>query len=169
MITLNPMGHDHIDAVHAIEIAAAPDPWSRELFAAELNDEGPARQWLVAEDSDGRVVGFGGLLFALDEAHIMNLAVSPEAQRSGIASMLVARLLLDAGDRGSIAATLEVRAANIAALGLYRRFGFEEAGRRPRYYADGEDAVIMWVHKIYRPEFRDWLAGLAGAEGSTPC
>lgn len=169
MIRLSPMASQHIDAVHAIETDATPDPWGRELFASELDTGGPARQWLVAEDRNGRVVGFGGLLFALDEAHVMNLAVSPQVQRSGIASLLVARLLLDAGDRGSVSATLEVRASNEPALGLYRRFGFEEAGRRPRYYPDGEDAVIMWLHGIYRPEIRERLSALAGAEGSTSC
>lgn len=169
MITLTPMASHHLDAVCAIETDATPDPWSRELFASELADGGLDRRWLVAERNGGRVAGFGGLLFVLDEAHIMNLAVAPAEQRHGIASILVSRLLLDAGDRGATSVTLEVRTSNEAALGLYRRFGFAEAGRRPRYYPDGEDAVIMWLHKIYRPDVREQLIAWAGAEGSSSC
>ncbi|MGH1491048.1 MAG: ribosomal protein S18-alanine N-acetyltransferase [Acidimicrobiales bacterium] len=160
-IVVRPFAHDDVAAVHNIEEAVSPDPWSAALFADELvgqvAGERSDRYWLVAE-LDGRVVGFGGLLFAADEAHIMNLAVAPELQRRGIAALLVARLLAVAGDRGATAATLEVRASNLAALALYQRFGFDEAGRRPRYYPDGEDALILWVHHIYRTEFRKMLA-----------
>lgn len=169
MISLTPLRADHIDAVHSIETAATPDPWSRELFASELTGDGNGRLWLVAEE-DGRVVGFGGLLFVVDEAHIMNVAVDPAHQRKGLATTLVSRLLLDAGDRGATGATLEVRVSNMAARNLYKRFGFEEAGRRPRYYPDGEDAMIMWVHKIYRSEFRDGLApDRPNGFGADPC
>lgn len=150
-------------AVHDIEVAVSPDPWSAELFADELAGGRTDRHWLVAV-SDGAVVGFGGLLFVADEAHIMNLAVAPDRRRQGIAATLVANLLSTAGDRGSIAATLEVRASNEAALGLYRSFGFTESGRRPRYYPDGEDALIMWVHRIHRFEYRRMLDERAATE-----
>ncbi len=150
------LAHDDLAEVHRIEEAVSPDPWSAALFADELAGNRDDRHWLVAE-VDGLVVGFGGLLFVADEAHIMNLAVAPESQRQGVAAGLVARLMVAAGDRGAIAATLEVRSSNEPALGLYHRFGFAEAGQRPRYYPDGEDAVIMWVHHIYRPEYRQLL------------
>lgn len=165
MTALVTMEAEHLDQVHAIETAATPDPWSRELLATELDDVGPDRHWLVAIQ-DGDVVGFGGLLFIVDEAHIMNLAVRPDRQRQGLASMLVSRLLRDAGDRGATGVTLEVRVSNRPAIALYEMFGFEHVGRRPRYYADGEDAAIMWVHKIHRPEFRDRLgpSGLIGSQ-----
>ena len=142
MITLTELDARHLDAVHGIEVAATSDPWSRSLFEAELADGGPARHWLVAEQR-GQVIGFGGLLFVVDEAHVMNLAVTPELQRTGVASALLSRLLLDAGDRGATGVTLEVRASNRPAIALYQRFGFTEAGRRPKYYADGEDAVCL--------------------------
>lgn len=151
---------EDVPAVHCIEVAATPDPWSESLFADELSEGGAERYWLVAEAMDGSLVGFGGLLFVADDAHIMNLAVDPDLQRQGIAAHLLSALLLEAGDRGITAATLEVRASNAAALGLYRTFGFIESGRRPRYYADGEDAVIMWARKLYKPDYRQLLSEL---------
>lgn len=160
------MGPADIDRVHAIEVVASPDPWSRELLAGELDGDGADRLWLVAtadrsestglsDETPGQIIGFGGVLQVLDEAHIMNLVVDPAWRRQGVASRLLAQLLLDIGDRGATGATLEVRAANHPAIELYRHFGFEQAGCRPRYYADGEDAEIMWCHRIDRPARRD--------------
>lgn len=148
-----------IDDAHRIETEVSPDPWSRALLAEELTTGGTPRHWLVATVDD-RLIGFGGVLFVADDAHIMNLAVDRAEQRQGVAARLLARLLTDAGDRGAVGATLEVRASNAAALGLYGRFGFIEAGRRARYYPDGEDAVIMWAHRIYNGDYRDRLAVL---------
>ncbi len=150
-----------VDAVSAIEAAVSLDPWSRELFAGEL-DEQPGdrfptrrsgqrsdRHWLVALDGrSGPVIGFGGVLFVVDEVHVMNVAVSADARRRGVASRLLVELLANAVGRGAMSATLEVRPANVAAIGLYRRFGFTEVGRRPRYYPNGDDAVIMWAHHL---------------------
>lgn len=161
-----------IDRVHAIEVAASPDPWSRQLLANELDGTGADRHWLVAttepagqraigDEVSSQIIGFGGVLQVLDEAHIMNLVVDPTWRRQGVASRLLATLLLDIGDRGAIAATLEVRAGNRPAIELYRAFGFEQAGRRPRYYADGEDAEIMWCHRIDRPARRDHFGAMA--------
>jgi ribosomal-protein-alanine N-acetyltransferase len=163
-LTFRPLQQWDLEAVQRIEDSVSPDPWSAALFADELAGDTSDRLWMVAVADGGEVVGFGGLLFIVDEAHIMNLAVAGDRQRQGIASALVSRLLTAAGDRGATGATLEVRASNRAALALYRRFRFEEAGRRPRYYPNGEDAVIMWVHRIYRPDYQRFLATAAGCE-----
>ena len=75
--------------------------------------------------------------------HILNLAVHPEARRSGAGRALVQRILDDAAAHRAVSVTLEVRPENAAALALYRAMGFTEIGRRKHYYARGEDAVIM--------------------------
>ncbi len=165
-IELRPFEVDDVDAVHRIEVAASPDPWSKSLFADELEGDRADRLWLVAVDratadrAAAVPVGFGGALFITDEVHIMNIAVDPVRQRQGIAAQLLSQLLTMAGDRGSIGATLEVRASNAPAIGLYERFGFSSAGLRPRYYPDGEDAVIMWAHRIYELDYRERLVAL---------
>jgi ribosomal-protein-alanine N-acetyltransferase len=163
-VVVRPMAEGDLDAVHRLEVAVAPDPWSRELLAGELAGDRRDRHWLVAE-RDGAVVAFGGLMLVVDEAHVLNLAVDPRHRRRGLASRLLAALLLDAGDRGIVSATLEVRVGNRAGTELYRRFGFEEAGIRPRYYPDGEDASILWCHRIDRPDQRALLARLGGGDG----
>lgn len=155
-----------LDRVHAIETASSPDPWSRSLFADELVGDRADRHWLVAEapigpDGSAEVVAFGGVMLITDEAHIMNVAVDRNHRRRGVAARLVGRLLIDASDRGATASTLEVRVGNLAAIELYRRFGFEEAGRRPRYYSDGTDALIMWLHRLHSHSVRSGLEAVA--------
>ncbi len=159
-LVLRPLDAADLDPVHALEVAASEDPWSRDLLAGELEGDRNDRHWLVATGPDGTILGFGGVLQVVDEAHIMNLVVDAAWRRHGIARRLLGRLLLDVGDRGAIGATLEVRAGNDAAIGLYRSFGFERAGRRPRYYPDGTDAEIMWCHQLHRPERRELFAAL---------
>jgi len=90
------------------------------------------------------VVGFAGVALYPDEAHVMTIAVDPAVQGRGIGARLVAGMLDEVARAGLAAATLEVRAGNVAARRLYRRAGFEDAGVRSAYYPDGEDAVIMW-------------------------
>ena len=75
------------------------------------------------------------------------MAVSPDYRRLQVGSALI-KTMLDVTIKAGIQHhTLEVRAGNEPAKGLYRKFGFEEAGLRKGYYEDnGEDAIIMWRH-----------------------
>ena len=104
----------------------------------------PAAMPVTPVDSAGQVVGVGCLWAVLEEAHIVTLAVEPTYQRQKLGQLLLAQLLLYGYRRGLTRATLEVRASNQKALKLYEKFGFKEAGTRRRYYADREDARILW-------------------------
>jgi len=105
------------------------------------------------------LIGIGCLWAILEEAHIIMLAIHPSFQGQGLGQALLLALLKSACERQLERATLEVRASNLVALSLYKKFGFKEAGRRKRYYADtGEDAVIMWRSGIEKPEFQQDLA-----------
>jgi len=159
-IDLRPLAAADLDRVHTLEVEGSEDPWSLDLLAGELEGDRSDRHWLVATGPDGTILGFGGVLQVVDEAHIMNLVVDPAWRRHGIARRLLGQLLLDIGDRGAIAATLEVRAGNDAAVALYSGFGFERAGRRPRYYPDGTDAEIMWCHRIHRTDRRELFTAM---------
>ncbi|MBE9110763.1 GNAT family N-acetyltransferase [Nodosilinea sp. LEGE 07298] len=112
------------------------------------------------------LLGLGCYWAILDEAHITVLAIDPRYQRRGLGQWLLINLLFDACDYRGMApddhivltrATLEVRTSNSRALALYEAFGFETLGRRRRYYADGEDALILWQNSLKMPEFRDRL------------
>ncbi|CAN5629695.1 ribosomal protein S18-alanine N-acetyltransferase [soil metagenome] len=135
-------------------------PWSAATFLSELrhSDRCYVTAWPDDEGSD-RLLGYGGVRTMLDEAHITTVAVDPGWQRRGIGGHLMVALMQAALRSPATAATLEVRATNLAAQRLYSRFGFAPVGVRPRYYsATAEDAIIMWVHDIDTPDYANRLA-----------
>jgi ribosomal-protein-alanine N-acetyltransferase len=132
-----------LDAVEEIERASYPTPWSRAMFAAELQK--PSSLAIGAYHGTGELVGYAIVSRYVDAWHVMNIAVVPEFRRRGIARSLLERLFeVTAADprRGY---TLEVRVSNADAIRLYERLGFEARGLRRGYYTDNrEDALIMW-------------------------
>ncbi len=120
--------------------AVIPGAWSALGFArAATEPDGIAS---VVREGDA-VIGYLEARVAADELHIVGLAVDPALRRRGIATRLLAEALREAAARGVVVAHLEVRSSNSAAQGFYARFGFEVVGRRLRYYANGEDAVLL--------------------------
>ena len=88
----------------------------------------------------------GGMILARvteDEAEVLTLAVAPEVRRQGVAAALLAGAMAAAREQAARTMVLEVAIGNTGARALYERAGFVEAGRRPRYYADGGDALIL--------------------------
>src|SRR5471032_249819 len=91
-----------------------------------------------------RVLGFIIFWLVHDEVHILNVAVTPEARRRGIARTLMAEAEKRAHAANAALMTLEVRRSNQCALDLYREFDYRAVGVRPNYYVDeGEDAIVM--------------------------
>jgi ribosomal-protein-alanine N-acetyltransferase len=135
---------EQLDDVLKIEEESFTNPWTREMYLAELDNRGVSFCF-VAKDESGQVVGFCSFWRVLDELHVNNLAVTPDHRRAGIASALL-RHVFDEGARlGATRATLEVRRSNEAARMLYERFGFRVAGVRRAYYTKPvEDALVLW-------------------------
>ena len=132
-----------VDMMAQLDRLCFAEPWSRESFRQEM-EENPVAFYVVAEE-DGEVVGYAGLWCIGDEGHITNVAVHPDRRGRHIGTALMKTVIDFTGDQGIKKHTLEVRPSNKTALALYKRFGFKEAGRRPGYYGDnGEDALIMW-------------------------
>ena len=133
-----------IDAVLAIEEASFTNPWTREMYAAELENPGVSICYL-ARTADRRVVGFCSCWRVVDELHINNLAVLPGCRRGGVATALLGHVLREGARLGAVRATLEVRRSNEPARLLYERFGFAVAGVRRAYYTKPvEDAIVLW-------------------------
>jgi ribosomal-protein-alanine N-acetyltransferase len=137
------MEEKDLDRVMEIEARAFTTPWSRESFILEITKNQLAR-YLVAE-MDNIVVGYGGIWLIIDEGHITNIASDLDYRRMGVGKSLVEGLIHVCSEKEISSMTLEVRKSNIAAQNLYKKYGFIEAGVRPKYYADdNEDAIIMW-------------------------
>jgi ribosomal-protein-alanine N-acetyltransferase len=149
-LTIRAMTLDDIDAVCRIDRASFPTPWPERSYRFELT-RNPAAQLLVADRNGGSdgVVGYVGMWFIVDEAHISTLAVDPGCRGMGFGARLLADALTFAAGRGVRKTTLEVRVSNHAAIQLYRKFGFEIVGRRKAYYrSNQEDAHIMALNSM---------------------
>jgi len=132
-----------LDAVEEIERASYPTPWSRSMFVAELRK--PSSLALGAYSDEGDLVGYAFVSRYVDAWHVMNVAVSVEFRRRGIATTLLERLFEVTATDSRRGYTLEVRVSNLHAIRLYEQLGFEARGTRRGYYTDNrEDALIMW-------------------------
>lgn len=162
-LTIAPMRRrDLRGGVMAIEAVSYPRPWSQSVFESELAQvRSGTRHYLVARRSAGSgrgaVVGYCGVWFAGDEAHVTNVAVGASEQRRGVATALLLGLAEASIRRGCTAWTLEVRVSATGAQELYRRFGFGPAGVRTRYYENTEDAIVMWCNDIQGARYADLL------------
>ena len=159
-IAVEPLRRKHLAMLMPIEQASYPKPWSLNVFHSELEMMRRGERTYLAAMDGRTLVGYAGVLYAGDDAHITNIAVAPDHQRRGIATRLLSEQAWVAIERGCTGLTLEVRVSNTGAQALYERFGFESAGIRRKYYENVEDAIVMWCRGILEPAYRDRLREL---------
>ena len=133
-----------VDGIHRIEQASFPAPWRREFFLSELKSDG---RFILVARRNGEVVGYVFTMWIFDEMHVNKIAVDASMRRHGIADELMARCFDFARRNNVETISLEVRLSNAGAQEFYRHLDFESSYLRPRYYPDGEAAVVM-VRKI---------------------
>jgi ribosomal-protein-alanine N-acetyltransferase len=140
--------HDLLEVVE-IEEKCRLSLWGWDSYHAELLRPEAimlvARRACVDQLTGHALYGFlSGRISAADELHINNIGVHESARRRGIGNALLEAAISKGEGQGVRAAILEVRAGNVAAQALYRRFGFEVVGRRRWYYREPvEDALLM--------------------------
>lgn len=140
-ITYKPLDVAHAGAVATLEsLVMGSDAWSEALVADELPRAD--RVWWAAYEGEA-LAGYAGGWIVDGQVQILKVGVDPAMRRRGIARELLAHVAADARDLGASRCSLEVRAGNVGAQELYAALGFRSLGVRPRYYSDGEDAVIM--------------------------
>lgn len=143
-LNYEPMAQRDIDEVLALEESVYSHPWSRGNFVDSLVS---GYQAWVLRDQDGYLLGYFLLLGIVDEAHLLNVAVSAEIQGQGLGRFLLNQAVACARGLGMESVLLEVRPSNLRALDIYRRYGFSPIGRRKAYYPAAneqrEDAIVM--------------------------
>lgn len=142
-VTIEAMKLEDVDSVFEIECCSFKTPWTKQAFVDEINNNKLCR-YVVGKHKE-KIVGYGGMWFVMDEAHITNVAVHPQYKGQTVGQKIVQNMIELAIANKIKAMTLEVRPSNIPAKNLYKKMGFYECGLRKGYYADtGEDAIIMW-------------------------
>lgn len=167
-LTLQPLTETLLPAAVELDRRCFGKLWSIDGYRREMTSPNSELLTLVCPTPNSSpcptfpsLLSLGCYWAIAGEAHITILAVDPNYQRQGLGRAMLEILLYSARQRQLEWATLEVRISNQAALSLYQKFGFREAGRRKRYYQDtGEDALVLCLGGLQSPRFlnqlRDW-------------
>jgi ribosomal-protein-alanine N-acetyltransferase len=134
------MRFEDLDAVCSIEHSVFPNPWPRVFFENDLESNNTVA--FVAMDEEQVIAYAVGACIDV-ELHITNIAVAAGHQRRGIGYGLLRQMESVAVERGCTFAYLEVRTNNVAAISMYKKYGYDIVYTRKRYYIDGEDAYVM--------------------------
>lgn len=138
---VRPCRPEDLPEILAIEEAWPTAPgWSRAQFEREMSSE---RSRLLVLEEEGMLRAYAGFWSIPPEAQVTTLVVAPEAAGRGLGRLLLEGLLKTCRHLGLERVTLEVSSANERALRLYRRAGFRIVGRRPKFYNDSSDAILM--------------------------
>ena len=142
---IEPLADDSdLDGVLQVEVETFTNPWTREMYAWELQNRSVCHIYIV-RTPECSVAGFCAFWLVFDEIHINNVAMRPAYRGRGYGTGLMHHVLAEGRRLGARRATLQVRASNAGALRLYKRLGFRLAGTRRNYYSQPvEDALILW-------------------------
>lgn len=158
---IRPFRPEDLKAVERINKVFLPENYPSYFFLE--NYRRFPNSFLVAETEEGIVVGYVmcrvehhyAKRSTLILGHILSIAVSKEHRRKGIGEALMLRAEGGLIGYGSEAIYLEVRVSNEPAIRLYEKLGYKKLGIIPFYYADGEDAFLMY--KIVKEGLDDSL------------
>ena len=138
----------HATTFRGLDELAFGGLWSARQYEQQLTD---AKSTMLGVWSDDSLVAMACNERVLDEDSMLTLTVHPEWRGRGLARALMLCSLVAAKAAGQTLLTLEVRASNAAAVGLYLSCGLEEVGRRPKYYKDKEDALLLTRRFEWQP------------------
>jgi len=129
-----------LDTLESIEQASfGADAWN----AAQVRDELQGERLVLVHVDEFGVQGFASIRLFVPDAELVRIGVGLGSRRQGVATRLLEAVEEAARSRGAERMLLEVADDNDPALGLYRRAGYRESGRRRAYYRSGADAVLM--------------------------
>ena len=142
-----------LEPILAIEQLSFQWPWGRISFEGELSCQN-AHNYVVRSakaDNKSQVIAYAFIRRAVDELHILKIAVTPAWRGHGIATWLLNSCFTMGTRQGVRSVHLEVRPSNIPAVELYERLGFQEIGRRPNYYADSNEDALLMMKVLAKP------------------
>lgn len=146
-ITYRTASFNDLKAFTELDARCFSHAWSEKAFEGEL-DGSKKTYYVAAENSKGKVIGFAGAAYVVDEGEINRVAVDPLYRGRGIADHMMDMVTENADKGGITALMLEVREANRSAIALYKNHDFVVEGKREGYYAQtGENALLMRRNK----------------------
>ncbi len=152
-IVLRKMTMADLKEVHKLECQIYPDPWTFSHFCHEVMVNKVS--YPLVMEMEPKIIGFAVTWYIQDELHLANIAIDSQYRKFGLASLFMNVIFEEGLKREIIRAFLEVREKNLAAINLYKKFGFEKIGVRRKYYRNGENAIVMQrnLPNTYNPKF----------------
>ena len=138
-VKIRRMQKSDVDSVYELETKIFRDSWSYKLISSETDSESYKYPFIM--EVDGCLAGYTFIWAIADEIHINNFAIHPSFRRKGLGLKLISFIFDEFHEYSKY--FLEVRKSNKSAIDLYRKSGFETIFTRIKYYADGEDALVM--------------------------
>jgi ribosomal-protein-alanine acetyltransferase len=126
--------------ISELEKECFSDLWTYRMFVEGFSSK---LFYGVCAVEDGEIVGYACETVLFENAEVDNIAVAESCRRRGVGKKLLKKLETEAKERGARVILLEVRVSNAPAMTMYLKEGFKGIYVRPRYYPDGEDAVVM--------------------------
>ena len=135
----------YLPQIHEIEKLSFPSPWSLNALQSEIKNP-ISHLWVFKRDE----VLSGYICFWMfeKEAQILSLAVHPRDRGKGFGHYLLKNMIEKVVSKGVQYIWLEVRPSNLAAKRLYQKLSFVEVYRRPKYYSNTEDAIVMGLSPV---------------------
>lgn len=132
--------HEHLGAVASLEREIFAEPWSEKALELLLTPEAMGFVCIC----DGEVVAYAGMLIAVDEGQVTNVAVRADQRRKGFGRAVLLAVEEEARARGLVQISLEARTSNASAIALYEQLQYRTAGVRRNFYRHPtEDALVM--------------------------
>lgn len=139
---LRPMQLSDLPHVRTIERLSLPTPTKAGSLEHELNHNRLAH-YQVLTAKDDAIIGYSGYWLIVDELHITIIAIHPDWRRRSLGELLLLNIFMQTQEEKAALANLEVRPSNTVAQSLYHKYSFSVIHERPRYYRDGESALVM--------------------------
>ena len=139
------MTADAIPGAAELEKLCFAEPWSAKSLELLTNDG--IGVGMVCR-KDGIVCAYGGMLVAVDEGQITNIATHPDFRRMGYGRAVVEALIKYAKNNRLESISLEVRESNKAAIRLYSDLGFKVEGKRKDFYTKPTEAALVMVLRV---------------------
>lgn len=162
ILNIEPLTPSRVSEIVSLDQFCLGGFWTAEGYLREVESPNSSLFTLSiqghGDEHQHKMIGMGCLWAIVEEAHITLLGVHPDYRRQGLGQLLLLILLKEAIARKLVWATLEVNVNNFDAIKLYKKFGFQVAGTRKKYYQGGDDALILWLKGIQQPDFKRSLA-----------
>ena len=135
--------HSDAYALSCVHNACFPEIWSENDFIKHM-EESSIWSFFILRDNGGDAVGYLSSYIIIDEASIVNIAVLEKYRKNGYGSAILEKFIAYCKENGVSKVMLEVRESNIAAITLYKKYGFSEVGKSVNHYScPTENAILM--------------------------